>query len=264
MGGKYFNITMKALFDGEPPREMFGCLYSERADGGLCLKEKDDQGAYILDRDPTYAAPILEYLKHGRLLMYDTLSPLGVIQEAKFFGVDSLIPEIERRTQGFRAPLDRMGVIRALNSVLNARVSFQDEDLTGADLSLLDLRRVDFRGANLTMCKFEGANLSQSDFEGAQLYGAKMIKANLEGADLRSCKVGDPDGPAAWNADLRWANLKDAVMDGSVLFGVNFRDATLRDASLRNCDLRRAELGNVDILGCKLDGSNLRGVDLRL
>ncbi|KAH6942230.1 hypothetical protein HPB50_002023 [Hyalomma asiaticum] len=193
---------------------MFGCLYSERADGGLCLKERDDQGAYVLDRDPTYAAPILEYLKHGRLLMNDTVSPLGLIQEARFFGVDSLIPEIERRTQGFRAPLDRMGVIRALNSVLNRRVSFQDEDLTGADLSLLDLHRVDFRGANLTMCKFEGANLSQR---------------------------------IAVHTDVG-ANLKDAVMDGSVLFGVNFRDATLTDASLRNCDLRRAELGNADIL----------------
>ncbi|XP_049273958.1 BTB/POZ domain-containing protein KCTD9-like [Rhipicephalus sanguineus] len=90
-----------------------------------------------------------------------------------------------------------------------------------------------------------------------------MMYADLKGADLRSCKMGDPDGPLAWNADLSWANLTDAIMDESVLYGVNFRYATLTNASLQNCDLRHAVLGNADVLDCKLSGSDMRGVDLR-
>ncbi|KAH7944363.1 hypothetical protein HPB52_018678 [Rhipicephalus sanguineus] len=214
-----------ALFRGEP-REMFGCLFGLDTDGGLCLKEKDVHGAYLLDRCPTYVEPILEYLQNGRLLLNDKVSYPGVIEEAKFFGVDEIIPDIERRMTGY--------------------------DLSGVDLSRLDLHLLDFRGANLTMCNLERADLSHSDFEasspGAQLYGAKMMYADLKGADLRSCKMGDPDGPLAWNADLSWANLTDAIMDESVLYGVNFRYATLTNASLQNCDLRHAVLGNADVL----------------
>ncbi|XP_049273530.1 BTB/POZ domain-containing protein KCTD9 [Rhipicephalus sanguineus] len=102
-------------------------------------------------------------------------------------------------------------------------MQMQGCDLSGVDLSRLDLHLLDFRGANLSMCNLERADLSNSDFEGAQLYGAKMMYANLEGADCRSCKMGDPDGPLAWNAEL----LTDAIMDGSVLYGVNFRYAKL-------------------------------------
>ncbi|XP_065301726.1 BTB/POZ domain-containing protein KCTD9-like isoform X2 [Dermacentor albipictus] len=262
VGGQYFATTREALFRGES-RQMFGCLYSQDVDGGLCLKEKDRYGAYMLDRCPTYAAPILDYLQHGRLLLDEKVSPLGVIEEAKFFGVDSLIPDIERMMKAGPGPMTRQDVLRALCKVSIMRISFQDKDLSGADLSLLELQHVDFRGANLTMCNFEGSNLSHSDFEGAQLFGAKMIKANLEGADLRCCKMGDPNGPATKNADLQWANLTDANMDGSVLYGVNFRHATLTNASLQDCDLRRAALGYADVMGCKLSGSDMSGVDLR-
>ncbi|XP_049523113.1 BTB/POZ domain-containing protein KCTD9-like [Dermacentor silvarum] len=221
VGGEYFVTTREALFRGQP-RQMLGCLYSQDVDGGLCLKEKDRYGAYMLDRCPTYAAPILDYLQHGRLLLNDKISHLGVIEEAKFFGLDSLIPDIERM--------------------------MKDQNLSGADLSWLELQHVVFKGADLSMCNFEGADLSHSDFEATQLYGAKMIKANLEGADFRCCKMGDPNGPVEKNANLQWANLKDANMDGSVLYGVNFRNATLTNASLQDCDLRYAAMGYADVM----------------
>ncbi|KAL3238784.1 hypothetical protein MRX96_021815 [Rhipicephalus microplus] len=165
VGGQRFSITKNALFRGES-HEMFGCLFSLDTDVGLCLKEKDAHGAYLLDRCPTYVEPVLEYLQNGRLLLNDKVSYLGVIEEAKFFGVDELIPDIQRRMMGC--------------------------DLTAVDLSQLDLHLLDFRGANLSMCNLEHADLSHSDFEGAQLYGAKMMYANLEGADFRSCKMGGP------------------------------------------------------------------------
>lgn len=242
---------------------MFGCLFSLDTDVGLCLKEKDAHGAYLLDRCPTYVEPVLEYLQNGRLLLNDKVSYLGVIEEAKFFGVDELIPDIQRRMMEPSHTMTRQDVIRALCHTCIKRVSFKGCDLTAVDLSQLDLHLLDFRGANLSMCNLEHADLSHSDFEGAQLYGAKMMYANLEGADFRSCKMGDPDGPSSWNANLSGANLKDAIMDDSVLYGVNFCHATLTRASLQNCDLRHAVLSNAEVSGCKLNGSDMRGVDMR-
>ncbi|KAL1414293.1 hypothetical protein MTO96_030528 [Rhipicephalus appendiculatus] len=166
-------------------------LFSLDTGGGLCLKEKDARGAYLLDRCPTYVEPILEYLQNGRLLLNDKVSYLGVIEEAKFFGVDELIPDIQRLMRERSYTMTRQDVIRALCHTCIIRRC----ELSGVDLSRLDLRHVDFRGANLSMCNLEHADLSHSDFEGAQLYGAKMMHANLEGADLRSCKMGGPGRP---------------------------------------------------------------------
>ncbi|KAH7942935.1 hypothetical protein HPB52_002710 [Rhipicephalus sanguineus] len=72
-----YSVTRQnALFRGEP-REMFGCLFGLDTDGGLCLKEKDVHGAYLLDRCPMYVEPILEYLQNGRLLLNDKVSYPG-------------------------------------------------------------------------------------------------------------------------------------------------------------------------------------------
>ncbi|KAL3238783.1 hypothetical protein MRX96_021814 [Rhipicephalus microplus] len=61
------------------------------------------------------------------------------------------------------------------------------------------------------------------------------------------------------------ANLKDAIMDDSVLYGVNFRHATLTRASLQNCDLRHAVLSNADVSVSSFEAtSEVPGRDLFL
>jgi hypothetical protein len=78
--------------------------------------------------------------------------------------------------------------------------NLSDADLSGANLSAVDLRRADliladFHGANLSGANLSEADLSMADLRGANLSGANLSRANLSeadlsGADLARARVG--------------------------------------------------------------------------
>lgn len=276
VGGKHFATTRSTLVSKEP-HSMLGRLFSEGADGTVWPSAKDRHGAYLVDRSPTYFEPLLNYLRHGQLILDRGVSPRGVLEEAKFYGIESVIPELERISQqsecdpGDCLPLTRQDVIRVLTRTSHlSELRFQGVDLSGADLSRLDLRHINFKWANLRKCRLTWANLSYccleradltlANLEGAQLVGAKMMCANMEAAHLRSCNMEDPAGNSA---NLEGVNLKDADLDGSQMAGVNLRVATLKNANLQNCHLRQAILAGADLENCNLSGSDLHEANLR-
>lgn len=57
--------------------------------------KQDHRGAFLIDRSPEYFEPILNYLRHGQLIVNDGINLLGVLEEARFFGIDSLIEHLE-------------------------------------------------------------------------------------------------------------------------------------------------------------------------
>ncbi|XP_065299430.1 BTB/POZ domain-containing protein KCTD9-like isoform X2 [Dermacentor albipictus] len=276
VGGKHFATTRSTLVSKEPC-SMLGRLFSKGADGVVWPSAKDSHGAYLVDRSPTYFEPLLNYLRHGQLILDRGVSPRGVLEEAKFYGIESVIPELERISQqsecdpGDCLPLTRQDVIRILTRTSHlSELRFQGVDLSGADLSRLDLRHINFKWANLRKCRLTWANLSYccleradltlANLEGAQLVGAKMMCANMEAAHLRSCNMEDPAGNSA---NLEGVNLKDADLDGSQMAGVNLRVATLKNANLQNCHLRQAILAGADLENCNLSGSDLHEANLR-
>ncbi|KAK8758338.1 hypothetical protein V5799_004031 [Amblyomma americanum] len=276
VGGKHFATTRSTLVSKEP-RSMLGRLFSEGSDGVTWPSARDSRGAYLVDRSPTYFEPLLNYLRHGQLILDRGVSPRGVLEEARFYGIESVIPELERISQqgesdpGDCLPLTRQDVVHILTRTSHlSELRFQGVDLSGADLSRLDLRHINFKWANLRKCRLTWANLSYccleradltlANLEGAQLVGAKMMRANMEAAHLRSCNMEDPAGNSA---NLEGVNLKDADLDGSQMAGVNLRVATLKNANLQNCHLRQAILAGADLENCNLSGSDLHEANLR-
>lgn len=278
VGGQCFTTTRSTLTTKDPDSMLARMFANEDGDGGVRLwpSSVDKNGAYLIDRNPTHFEPILNYLRHGQLILNKYINPQGVLEEAKFFGIESLIPSLESMIQEDHVPSDctpltRRDVINALiTTPHSAELRFQGVNLAGSDLSRLDLRLINFKyanlqrvrlsGANLAFCCLERADLSHANLEGANLMGVKMLCANLESANLKSCNFEDPSGN---RANMEGVNLKSANLEGSQMAGVNLRVATLKHANLQNCDLRGAVLAGADLENCDLSGSDLHEANLR-
>ena len=77
----------------------------------------DATGAFLVDRSPDYFEPLLNFLRHGKLILNDGVNPqgnpaghtgtiltclcvpAGVLEEAKFFGISKAIEPLEAMVQ---------------------------------------------------------------------------------------------------------------------------------------------------------------------
>ncbi|KAM3960637.1 BTB/POZ domain-containing protein KCTD9 [Aphomia sociella] len=277
VGGKYFTTSRSTLVTKEP-LSMLARMFAEDNDMYLMNPSATDgTGAYLIDRSPKYFEPILNYLRHGEVILDKHVNPRGVLEEAVFYGIDSMIPQLNqliddsRSFKGNNQALTRIDVIHALiMTPIVSELRFQGVNLLGADLNKLDLRHINFKyaclsrcnlsGANLSHCCLERADLSHANLEGAQLIDVKALCANMEGASLKGCNMEDPLGS---KTVLEGVNLKGANLEGSNMAGVNLRVATLKNANLQNCDLRSAVLAGADLECCDLSGSDLHEANLR-
>ncbi len=278
VGGRYFTTTRSTLM--KEPDSMLARMFF-RSESHVWDSAVDSNGAFLVDRSPAYFEPILNYLRHGELVIDKGINSQGVLEEAKFFGVESLIELLEARIQDEQPPTDltpisrREFILRLMNTPSNCELRCQGLNFAGSNLTKLDLRYINFKyaimrgsnlcGANLSYCNLERADMSGCKMDGANLLGAKMLCVNLEGASLQGCNFEDPAGS---RTNMEGANMKFVNLEGSHMAGVNLRVATLKNANLQNCDLRSAvlagaDLENCDLSGCDLHEANLRGANLK-
>ena len=91
--GKIFRTT-KTTLQSEPDSMLAKMFSGEFAPG-----TKDEQGAYLLDQNPKYFEPILDYLRTRELINDPNVSMDGVLAVARFFGIQSLVDQIEELKQ---------------------------------------------------------------------------------------------------------------------------------------------------------------------
>ncbi|XP_057305648.1 BTB/POZ domain-containing protein KCTD9-like [Hydractinia symbiolongicarpus] len=272
VGGKCFTTTRKTLT--KYPETMLCRLFCDTENWRSAV---DRHGSYLIDRSPEYFEPILNYLRHGVLILNDGVNPRGVLEEARFFGLKPVIEEIESnvmRHEKEQSSVSRSEFMRLLMTTSSAAdLRCQGVNLSGADLSYLDLRSINFRHANLSNANLQGASmggcellladLSGACLDDASLEGVQMKRANLEGASLKNCKFETVSSSASFGANLEGANLKGANLEGSQMSNVNIRLAILKGANMQNCVLRDATLAGADLENCNLTGADLQGANLR-
>uniref|UniRef100_A0AAY4E4Y0 BTB/POZ domain-containing protein KCTD9 n=1 Tax=Denticeps clupeoides TaxID=299321 RepID=A0AAY4E4Y0_9TELE len=222
VGGRCFTTTRSTLVRKEP-ESMLAHMFREKDVWG---NKRDDCGAYLIDRSPDYFEPILNYLRHGQLIVNEGINLLGVLEEARFFGIERLAEQLEVLIKNSQPPDDHS-----------------------------PLSRKEF-------VRFLLATPTKSELrcQGANLQGVKMLCTNAEGASLKGCNFEDPAG---LKANLEGANLKGVDMEGSQMTGINLRVATLKNAKLKNCNLRGATLAGTDLENCDLSGCDLQEANLR-
>ncbi|NWV39858.1 KCTD9 protein, partial [Grantiella picta] len=278
VGGRYFTTTRSTLVNKEPD-SMLAHMFKDKDAWG---NKQDPRGAFLIDRSPEYFEPILNYLRHGQLIVNDGINLLGryclsAIPQLFLLGMKAL-PSGEGRGSfnsqpaEDHSPISRKEFVRFLLATpTKSELRCQGLNFSGADLSRLDLRYINFKMANLSRCNLAHANLccanlERADLSGsvldcANLQGVKMLCSNAEGASLKGCNFEDPSGI---KANLEGEEVLPGVdMEGSQMTGINLRVATLKNAKLKNCNLRGATLAGTDLENCDLSGCDLQEANLR-
>ncbi|XP_069908991.1 BTB/POZ domain-containing protein KCTD17 isoform X4 [Oryctolagus cuniculus] len=93
VGGTVFLTTRQTLC-----REQKSFL-SRLCQGEELQSDRDETGAYLIDRDPTYFGPILNFLRHGKLVLDKDMAEEGVLEEAEFYNIGPLVRIIKDRME---------------------------------------------------------------------------------------------------------------------------------------------------------------------
>lgn len=117
---------------------------------------------------------------------------------------------------------------------------------------VLDLRKSNLQGVDVSQLNFEGARISECFFDGANL-----SQAILERSDLRWSQF---KGTRLIEVCLACANLSEAYFEGADLISAKMDGAKLRDASIIHSDLALASLKGTDFTNASLYGVSLNQV----
>ncbi|XP_050179554.1 BTB/POZ domain-containing protein KCTD17 isoform X1 [Myiozetetes cayanensis] len=93
VGGTVFLTTRQTLCREQ---KSFLCRLCQ---GEELQSDRDETGAYLIDRDPTYFGPILNFLRHGKLVLDKDMAEEGILEEAEFYNIGPLIRIIKDRME---------------------------------------------------------------------------------------------------------------------------------------------------------------------
>ncbi len=150
---------------------------------------------------------------------------------------------------------------------------YEKKDLSGKNLSILDLTGLPFKGMKLIKTNLSGAILSKADLTLADLSGADLSYAELDETNLDGTNLKDADLigvrylskvinlPKAKNLSILPLLRRETNLSGMKLRGVDFSNELI-NIDISNVDLSGANLSNADFDGAILNGVILKGANL--
>jgi len=96
VGGKRFETLLETL--RKYPNTMLGAMFSSSS----CMAIADEHGEYFFDRDPKMFEVVLNFYRHGKIIIPSNRSPDMVKEELDFFGIN-----VEENNDGLGLELKR-------------------------------------------------------------------------------------------------------------------------------------------------------------
>lgn len=133
-------------------------------------------------------------------------------------------------------------------------------NLSGVEIGeSLSLKGVSLQGSDLTNTNLRRTKLAQADLRKAEITDAVLQGAKLSESDLRNATLSNAilDLAELTDADARYVDLSNASLSAAIL-----PNAYLLDADLYEADLYRAELTDASLRGAELTDAYLFKADL--
>ncbi|XP_036711492.1 BTB/POZ domain-containing protein KCTD9 [Balaenoptera musculus] len=175
VGGRYFTTTRSTLVNKEPD-SMLAHMFKDK---GVWGNKQDHRGAFLIDRSPEYFEPILNYLRHGQLIVNDGINLL-VCQCANLQGVKMLCSNAEGASLKLCNFEDPSGLKANLEGA-----NLKGVDMEGSQMTGINLRVATLKNAKLKNCNLRGATLAGTDLENCDLSGCDLQEANLRGSNVK-------------------------------------------------------------------------------
>ncbi|XP_004296111.1 PREDICTED: FH protein interacting protein FIP2-like [Fragaria vesca subsp. vesca] len=208
VGGKLFCTTIGTLTLREPD-SMLAAMFS----GRHTLKLED--GHVLIDRDGDYFGFILNWLRDGDVpAALETHQYKQLIKEADYFQLRGLKDGIHI------SDFTRLEIIKCIQLSVK---TFRGVNLSGVDLSKLELSRTDFVYACLQNVSFSLADLQGACFEDVDAEGVVFDSANLEDCKFVKSNI---RGSSFVGARLTEGNLISACLSSCNIVGAVYSDET--------------------------------------
>jgi len=91
VGGTLFMTTRTTL--SKDANSMLGKMFGSNWNSDNW--PRDTNGAYLIDSDPKYFGPVLNYLRRGELIIDGNVSATGILAEAKYLGIQGVVDLLE-------------------------------------------------------------------------------------------------------------------------------------------------------------------------
>jgi len=92
VGGRVFTTSRATLT--KDPQSFLARIALEDTELG---SDKDESGAFLIDRDPQYFSPILNFLRHGKVHLDRNVMEEAVLEEAEFYNVAEMVKILKER-----------------------------------------------------------------------------------------------------------------------------------------------------------------------